>query len=69
MWKTAVQVAGLLGVSALSEVLGKRRYVDVKGDELFEARKKVKEDVKTSGLKGWVRNTGDDNFELENGVS
>ncbi|EAT80755.1 hypothetical protein SNOG_11711 [Parastagonospora nodorum SN15] len=69
VWKTAIQVAALAGVPALSQVLGKRTYADMKGDETFEARKKVKADVKANGLKGWLQNSGDDGFSLEIGVS
>jgi tRNA-specific adenosine deaminase 1 len=64
MWSAAVQVAGLAGVPVLAQVLGKRTYADVKGDEIFEARKRVKEDVKRGGLRGWVRNEGDEGFEI-----
>jgi len=64
MWKTAIQVAALAAVPVLSQVLGKRAYANMKGDEIFEARKKVKTDVKTSSLKGWLQNTGDEDFSL-----
>ncbi|KAF2029347.1 hypothetical protein EK21DRAFT_67970 [Setomelanomma holmii] len=68
MWKTAVRVAGVVGVVGvpmLASVLGKRRYEDVKSDEVFEARKRVKRDVKSAGLKGWIMNVGDEEFSLE----
>jgi tRNA-specific adenosine deaminase 1 len=68
MWKTAVQVAGAVGVPMLANVLGKRRYGDVKENEAFEARKKIKQDVKKAGLPGWVVNTGDDEFGLDDEV-
>jgi tRNA-specific adenosine deaminase 1 len=64
MWKAAVQVAGLAAVPVLAQVLGKRTYREVKDDEVFDARKRVKEDVTRSGLKGWVKNTGDDEFGM-----
>lgn len=64
LWKTAVQVAAIVSVPALTQVLGKRTYADTKGDDIFEAREKVKSNVKTSGLKGWLKNTGDDDFSL-----
>jgi tRNA-specific adenosine deaminase 1 len=63
-WKTAVQVAALVGVPMISQVLGKRTYGEMKDDEVFEARKSVKSDVQSNGLKGWTKNTGDDDFEL-----
>lgn len=62
---TAAQVVGLVGLPMIGSVLGKRRYGDVKVDEVFEDRKRVKDDVKEVGLKGWVRNTGDDGFGLD----
>lgn len=65
LWKTAMQVAGLAGVPALVEALGKSTYEEVKGGELLAARKQVKKDVRMQGLSGWVRNIGDDIFTLE----
>jgi tRNA-specific adenosine deaminase 1 len=65
LWKVAAQVVGFVGLPMLGSVLRKRRYGNVKGDEVFNGRKRVKEDVKKEGLKGWVRNDGDDGFELE----
>ncbi|KAH8708558.1 adenosine-deaminase domain-containing protein [Phaeosphaeriaceae sp. PMI808] len=65
MWKTAVQVAGILGVPALVHVLKKGRYADLKLDQVFDHRRKTKEDLKKGGLEGWVRNIGDDEFGLE----
>lgn len=65
MWTTAAQIAGLMGLPMIGSVLGKRRYRDVKVNEVFKDRKRVKDDVKEMGLKGWVRNTGDDGFGLD----
>jgi tRNA-specific adenosine deaminase 1 len=71
MWSVAVKVAAAVGAPMVVNVLGERRYEDVKQDEVFEERRKVKEDVKMGGLKGWTKNAGDDDFNLgdENGVS
>lgn len=64
MWKTAVQIAGVVGVPLLVEALGKGMYTSVKESEVLEERRKTKDDVRKTGLKGWVRNTGDDDFGL-----
>ena len=61
----AVRLAGLVGGALLvPETLGKRRYEEVKGSDVLEGRQQVKEDMRTA-LKGWVRNTGDDSWHLE----
>lgn len=64
MWEVAVRVAAAGGLSALSEVFGKPTYADVKAGEAFEARRRVKADVRPEALKGWVENRGDDGFGL-----
>lgn len=65
MWGLGVQIAGVLGVEALKGVLGKRKYADVKADGMLEERRRVKREVTGNGLKGWVRNSGDDEFSLD----
>ncbi|KAI8936599.1 hypothetical protein NX059_007000 [Plenodomus lindquistii] len=65
MWGIALQIGGTVGAKVVGEVLGKRKYGEVKGDEVLEGRRRVKYDVKTGGLKGWVSNTGDDEFSLD----
>lgn len=65
LWRAAVNVAALVGVPLLVETMGKRSYRDVKEAELLAARRRVKEDVRREGLPGWVKNTGDDEFDLE----
>ncbi|KAF1919146.1 tRNA-specific adenosine deaminase, partial [Ampelomyces quisqualis] len=64
MWKIATQIAGLVGVPLLAKVLGKRTYGDMKTDEVFSHRKRIKQDIRKDALKGWIKNTGDDGFEL-----
>lgn len=58
-----MQVAAVVGVPAFVEMLGKRKYAEVKESEALKPRKKVKQDVQNV-LEGWVRNTGDEDFEL-----
>ena len=65
MWKTALQVAAAVGITKLVEVLGKSKYKEIKESQAFEQRKKVKDDMRRDGLKGWVRNVGADEFSLE----
>jgi tRNA-specific adenosine deaminase 1 len=65
IWDVAVKVAAVVGGEMVVRVLGKERYKAVKADEVLNERRRVKEDIKTAGLKGWVKNTGDDDFGLD----
>jgi tRNA-specific adenosine deaminase 1 len=65
VWGAAARVAVVAGVT----VLGKRRYEDVKCDDSSKERRRVKEDLTSTGLKGWVQNVGDADFALGDGVS
>lgn len=65
MWKMMMQITALAGLPALVEVLGQERYKDVKGSEVLRARRTVKEEVKRHALKGWVKNTGDEIWGLQ----
>jgi tRNA-specific adenosine deaminase 1 len=65
MWKMAVQIAAVAGVPAVIEVLEKSTYNEVKDGEILAERSKVKVDVQRAALKGWVKNSGDDEFRLE----
>jgi len=64
MWAAAVAVAGMLGDEVISQGLRAESYDGVKGGELLEARRRVKEEVRREALKGWLRNTGDGDFSL-----
>jgi tRNA-specific adenosine deaminase 1 len=66
LWMEAVRLAGLVGVPVLLDALKQGRYEDVKGCGVLAERRQVKEDVK-GVLKGWVRNSGDDDWALEEG--
>jgi tRNA-specific adenosine deaminase 1 len=63
LWMEAARLAGMVGVPILMEVLRKGRYGDMKVSEALEKRRHVKEDVRKV-LKGWVRNSGDDDWGL-----
>ncbi|KAH6648725.1 adenosine deaminase/editase [Truncatella angustata] len=67
MWALSLEIAGVLGISMVlaQKALASQSYKDVKGSKLFEARRQVKQDVRSHALKGWARNEGDDNFSLE----
>jgi tRNA-specific adenosine deaminase 1 len=63
MWRAVAEVATLVSVPAILEAVRKSSYADVTGCEMLEARKTVKEDVRRV-LKGWIRNSGDEGFEI-----
>ncbi|KAH7402338.1 hypothetical protein DE146DRAFT_677266 [Phaeosphaeria sp. MPI-PUGE-AT-0046c] len=65
MWATATQLACVLGWPSSVYMLGQRTYREMKNAETFSPRKQVKQDFKSTALTGWVKNTGDDDFELE----
>ncbi|KXT02799.1 hypothetical protein AC578_5377 [Pseudocercospora eumusae] len=60
LWKTALDVALLVGVT----VLVKRTYAEMKGSHELKARESIKKDVKELALKPWARNEGDEEFTL-----
>ncbi|KAL8295697.1 hypothetical protein RB597_009212 [Gaeumannomyces tritici] len=70
MWGRALSVASsavLLGAGAVAvrKVLSEAAtYKELKQSELLQARAHVKEQVKATGLKGWVGNVADDQFSL-----
>lgn len=64
MWESAVEVAAALGDERISMELAKRTYDEVKEGVLLRGRRRVKEEVRTKALKGWLRSTGDGGFSL-----
>lgn len=73
MWKVVVQIMGLMsalglqridGATGTGEEIGKGTYKDVKNSEDLNDRRAVKRDVQQV-LKGWMKNTGDDEFSLD----
>ncbi|KAK4102972.1 hypothetical protein N658DRAFT_423017 [Parathielavia hyrcaniae] len=64
MWAAAVEVAGLLGDEGMAKELEKGTYDGLKEGELLAARTRIKEEVRTEVLKGWLRNCGDGGFTL-----
>ena len=77
MWKAVVQIMGLVSASSVmrfgeanlgeaagkSLEVGKGTYKNIKESQVLEDRRAVKGDVQQI-LKGWVRNSGDDDFSL-----
>lgn len=63
VWKSAVQVAALVGLPVVLEALSKKTYTEVKSSPDLTERRTVKKDI-SSILKGWLKNTGDENFNL-----
>lgn len=61
MWEVAREIGGLLGDEG---VLEGETYRDVKESGPLALRRRVKEEVWRDGLRGWVRNQGDDEFEI-----
>jgi tRNA-specific adenosine deaminase 1 len=65
VWKAVVQIMGLvsaLSIEHLGEV-GRGTYKNIKESQVLKDRRAVKSDVQQI-LKGWVRNSGDDDFLL-----
>lgn len=69
LWMEALRLAGLLGGAVvMGEALRKKKYAEMKGSDEIHERIKAKEGIRKA-LKGWVRNTGDNDFSLETPVS
>jgi tRNA-specific adenosine deaminase 1 len=69
MWGLVSEVARLLEPQTchaeLDEALHNNSYEKLKGSLVLEARRKAKGDARSEALKGWTRNTGDDEFGLD----
>jgi len=67
MWRAAVDVAALCGLVGLGGVTVKGSYGDFKERSNFlKERRRVKSDATVEALSGWIKNGGDDGFQLEN---
>lgn len=64
MWKLAIEVARLAAVPAAERCLQMLSYAEVKSSDCLAKRRSVKEDVRTSTLKRWVRNVGGEEFGI-----
>lgn len=63
MWTLARAIAGM--VVDINEIIpGHVTYEGLKDAEMLAERRAVKQDVRVGALKGWVRNTGDEEFEM-----
>lgn len=63
MWILARHIAGLVA-SVDPAVVGQVTYKGLKDAECLTQRRQVKQDIRAEALKGWVRNTGDEDFDL-----
>ena len=61
MWTLVQEIAGQVEPDRVLPTLG--TYGTLKDGPELTMRSKVKEDVRKEALKGWVRNTGDDDFD------
>ena len=64
MWEATIKVSRSIEPAAFDEGTKQLNYADVKASDVLAGRCKVKDDVRKHALAGWVRNTGDDSFEL-----
>ena len=65
MWKLAVAIAGLAAIPTIEEGLQMATYGEVKKSHYLKNRRNVKEEVITGALKGWLRNGGGEQFEVD----
>jgi tRNA-specific adenosine deaminase 1 len=66
MWRAAVDVAALCGLAGLEVIAVKGSYSSLKErSDILKERRFVKSEVTAEALSGWVRNCGDDGFQLE----
>jgi tRNA-specific adenosine deaminase 1 len=64
MWIKAAEVTRMLNDDVLISALQVGSYDGAKGTTLLADRRYLKDHVKLGALKGWIRNTGDENFSL-----
>jgi tRNA-specific adenosine deaminase 1 len=64
MWELAVEVARMDGVEEVKTLLEVESYSDIRNGDGLADRRRVKDFVRGTALKGWVRNVGDDDFGL-----
>lgn len=64
MWTSVLAIATTLGLPALSYVTMKCSYGELKAREVLQGREKVKVDARRFALRGWVKNSGDDDWSL-----
>ena len=65
MWKSVLGIATTLSLPALLYVTRKYSYGELKASKVLEGREKVKMDVRRLALRGWMKNSGDDNWSLD----
>jgi tRNA-specific adenosine deaminase 1 len=69
MWSLARALADLCNMNSIATCLGAATYAHVKMDALLRPRSQVIADAQASALKGWIKNTGDTGFSLNQAES
>ncbi|KAJ5058090.1 hypothetical protein J3E72DRAFT_246274 [Bipolaris maydis] len=64
LWMESVRMAAMLGGAAATVLSTKKKYAEMKSTALLLERRRVKSDMQ-SALKGWPKNTGDDEWTLD----
>lgn len=64
IYSLVYQLLALLGKPLRSCIRDNVGYEQLKRCKLLQSRREVKDDVRRTALKGWIRNAGDD-FELQ----
>lgn len=67
VWETVNRIARSLEEPTITNVVGRENYSEMKREDVFEARARVKSDVKINVLKGWVENRGDEQWGINDG--
>lgn len=62
-WKIASEIAALIDNPKCQSAFKEASYRELKDSHILEERRRLKEDVRSTALSGWVRNTGDDDFD------
>lgn len=66
MSENVLEVAAKPGCEEVMALLGKdSTYAQIKGSQMLEEREKSKTHARETGLKGWMRNEGDEDWRLD----
>jgi len=66
MWRAVVDLAALCGLAGLEVIAVKGSYGSLKErSDILKERRAIKSEATAEALGGWIRNCGDDGFQLE----
>ncbi|KAH8597792.1 adenosine-deaminase [Bisporella sp. PMI_857] len=68
IWKLALDISALVAVPSAHWCLRRSTYNEMKNSDCLKERREVKGEVKENVLKGWARNTGDDDFAVDTAI-